>query len=58
MVCQDGKIKLVDFDWAGIHGQGKYPAQMNLQGIRWPGGVGPLEVMLMEHDIEMLDNLL
>jgi serine/threonine protein kinase len=39
MVRHDGKIKLVDFDWAGIHGQAKYPAQMNMT-IQWPRGVG------------------
>jgi hypothetical protein len=57
MVCHDGTIKLVDFDWASIHGQGKYPAKMNFKAIRWPRGVGPGEIMLMEHDIEMLDSL-
>jgi hypothetical protein len=57
MVCHDGRMKLVEFDWASIHGQGKYPVKMNLKAIRWPRGVGPGEIMLMEHNIEMLDNL-
>jgi serine/threonine protein kinase len=54
MVHED-KIKLVDFDWAGIHGQAKYPAQMNMENIRWPQGVGPREIMLKKHDIDMLN---
>ena len=55
MVCHNGKIKLVDFDWAGIHGQAKYPAQLNMETIQWPQGVGPQMVMLKEHDDKMLD---
>lgn len=54
MVRHDGKIKLVDFDWAGVHGQAKYPAHMNMT-IQWPQGVGPQKGMLKGHDNEMLD---
>ena len=34
-------IQLVDFDWCGKVGEGKYPADINLVDIQWPEGVAP-----------------
>ena len=32
----DTSIKLIDFDWSGIHGQVKYPIFINNTQIKWP----------------------
>ena len=56
MVTKDGKIKLIDFNWAGEEGQAKYPSLMS-QGIAWPEGVKALDVMRREHDLDMLSKL-
>jgi hypothetical protein len=47
---RDG-IKLIDFDWAGIHDRASYQGQMNTVDIQWPEGVGPRQIMKMEHDV-------
>ena len=56
MVRDDGgawSVKFIDFDWAGVDGQGHYPALMNVE-VEWPGGAGPLCVMRAVHDNELL----
>ena len=47
---------LVDFDWCSKASEGRYPVEIN-PDVNWPRGVGPGEIMLKEHDLEMLQNL-
>jgi len=47
----------VDFDWCGKAGEGEYPAEINLVGIEWPGGVAPGGLLQLEHDNQMLRRL-
>ena len=53
------RAMLVDFDWVGQGGQARYPASLNDTGsIIWPAGVKPSGIMRMEHDDEMIKNLI
>ncbi|KAG9118692.1 hypothetical protein FRC07_006668 [Ceratobasidium sp. 392] len=52
------KGMLVDFDWCGINGQSRYPAAMNAKEIEWPSGVNRNTIMMLEHDIAVLQALL
>ena len=38
MITTDMKVRLIDFNWAGVDGQAKYPLSI-LQEIGWPEGV-------------------
>ncbi|QRV82359.1 kinase domain protein [Ceratobasidium sp. AG-Ba] len=49
-------VKLVDFDWCGIHQEGKYPLSMNAE-IDWASGMGPGMLMDKSHDIGMKEKL-
>lgn len=52
--------KLVDFDWAAVHGQGLYPEDLSRSANRpdgWPAGVYPLAPMNKNHDIVLFDAL-
>jgi serine/threonine protein kinase len=63
---ESGKLKLIDFDWAGWYEKDTdassigddrfacYPLSMS-SDIRWPQGAGSLELIVPQHDIEMLD---
>ena len=52
MMDKPVELKVVDFDWTGIAGQVRYPAERNRE-IRWPGeAVGPIE---QDHDSKMVD---
>ncbi|KAH8835977.1 hypothetical protein DL96DRAFT_1520667 [Flagelloscypha sp. PMI_526] len=58
MVDSQQQVKLIDLDWAGIAGEARYPLRMNVHGgIRWARGMAPGELILKEHDWEMLDNM-
>jgi len=57
MITKDGKVKLIDFNWAGEEGQAKYPSLISPE-ISWPEGVGALAVMRREHDLDMLTKLI
>jgi len=57
MITKDGKVKLIDFDWAGEEGQAKYPPLISSE-ISWPEGVKALAVMRREHDLVMLRRLI
>jgi len=52
IVTNQGRVTLVDLDWAGCHGETLYPEFMSPR-IQWAQGVGPSKVMQKEHDIEM-----
>jgi hypothetical protein len=63
---KSGKLKLIDFDWAGRYGKdadaslisnesfAHYPLGLS-NDIRWPQGVRDLELIVPQHDLEMLD---
>ena len=57
MITKDGKVKLIDFNWAGEEGQAKYPSLISPE-IAWPEGVEALAVMRREHDLDMLRKLI
>jgi hypothetical protein len=57
MITKDGEVKLIDFNWAGVEGQARYPSLISPE-IHWPNGVKPLAVMRREHDLNMLNELI
>ena len=56
MITKTNEVKLIDFNWAGVGGQAKYPSMIS-SDIKWAAGVEALGVIKMEHDREMLDRL-
>jgi len=47
---------LVDFNWCGKYGIGRYPSSLNnTSSIEWHGGVVRNGIMYIEHDIFMLE---
>ncbi|CAG8532788.1 7145_t:CDS:2 [Ambispora gerdemannii] len=55
MIANDGRVKIVDFDWAGSAGQIEYPHFMNPQ-IRWHSNAQPAKPIQTEHDKYLLDS--
>ncbi|KAF8172668.1 hypothetical protein BJ912DRAFT_993599 [Pholiota molesta] len=55
----DARAILVDFDWAGEHGKGRYPATLNrgIVGDTWHRGVLPYHIMHKDHDLSLLEKL-
>ncbi|KAG2052546.1 hypothetical protein BDR06DRAFT_515094 [Suillus hirtellus] len=53
MITKDGKVQLIDFDWAGRKGEVKYPVSTS-PAINWPKGAQGLGPILEEHDRDML----
>lgn len=49
------KVKIIDFDWAGKVGDARYPPNVNRREIRRPKGVKDGELILQEHDREMIE---
>lgn len=56
LIGDNGRVRFVDFDWCGVHGQDQYPFIIG-NGIEWADGVGPLSTMDNAHDLHMLNNL-
>jgi serine/threonine protein kinase len=56
MVKKTGEVKLVDFNWAGVQGQVKYPYLIS-KDIHWPEGVEALAIIEYDHDLEMFRRL-
>ena len=56
MVTKAKQVKLIDFDWAGVEGQTKYPFLIS-QVIDWPEGVKPLAVLQRSHDLVMFNRM-
>jgi serine/threonine protein kinase len=56
LITKDGKVKLIDFNWAGEDEQAKYPSLIS-QEITWPEGVEAMAVMRTQHDLAMLHKL-
>ena len=53
--CQDiVDIVFVDWDWAGLAKEVKYPAMMNMEVLRHPDAV-PHQFICGEHDDYLLD---
>jgi hypothetical protein len=57
MITKNEEVKLLDFDWAGIHKESRYPLLMS-SSLKWPDGVEALSVMETQHDDIMLTRLL
>jgi serine/threonine protein kinase len=57
MITKNEAVKLIDFDWAGIHQVSRYPLLMSPL-LRWPAGVEGLTIMDTGHDDDMLTRLL
>lgn len=58
VLFSQGKIFLIDFDWAGKFGEVRYPRGLS-EKVTWAGKPEELERQLItfEHDITMLDHL-
>jgi len=57
MVTKNEEVKLIDFDWAGLHMKSQYPLLMS-SNLTWPAGVEALSIMETWHDDDMLTRLL
>jgi serine/threonine protein kinase len=57
MITREGKVQLIDFDWAGKDGEVKYPVAIS-GSIDWPAGAQGLARIRKEHDSMMLNKLL
>ncbi len=55
MIADDGQVKIIDFDWAGLAGQVRYPHFMNPQ-IQWHINAQPDELIQTEHDVYLLNS--
>ncbi|KAF8076836.1 hypothetical protein FPV67DRAFT_1618798 [Lyophyllum atratum] len=54
----DGKSLLVDFDWAGIINEARYPMNVHTASDLWrPAGACDDERITAEHDIQMLEKI-
>jgi serine/threonine protein kinase len=54
--ASEGRVVLVDFDWAGTDGKCRYPATLN-PSTAWEEGVSPYSIMRKAHDIWQLNRL-
>ena len=57
LVDNNVDIKVIDFDWAGVEGQTKYPYFMNHVNIEWPVSATDGAAIKMTHDQYWLNNL-
>jgi serine/threonine protein kinase len=58
MINSEGKVKLIDFDWAGKAGEARYPLLINRdERLEWHEGVKPGGVIELQHDLHMLTKL-
>ena len=46
---------LIDFDWVGTHGIGRYPASLDTGLVDWMSGIKRYGIMDKAHDIAMLN---
>ncbi|KAM6489346.1 hypothetical protein JOM56_015247 [Amanita muscaria] len=56
ILVDDDDVKLIDYDWCGVHQVDRYPFIIG-DAIEWANGVGPLAMMDKDHDLYMLDRL-
>ena len=52
-----GRVKIVDFDWAGVQGEARYPLNLSTN-IRWADGVRDHALITVDHDKEMVERLI
>jgi serine/threonine protein kinase len=57
MITKAKEVKLIDFDWAGVSGQVKYPCLIS-SSVDWPADVKALDIIQVAHDNDMLTRLL
>jgi hypothetical protein len=57
LITKNEEVKLIDFDWAGVHMKSHYPLLIS-PNLKWPTGVEGLSIMKTEHDDIMLAQLL
>ncbi|KAI9432392.1 hypothetical protein H4582DRAFT_1821207 [Lactarius indigo] len=60
MITKNDRVRLIDFDWCGVHGEDTYPVSLNdardtSNGINWPPRVKSGGKMMKEHDSFMLE---
>ena len=55
LVDQSGKVKVIDFDWAGKHNDAKYPMFLNHQELTWPNGATDGQPIEYAHDKYWVD---
>ena len=53
----NGRLFLVDFDWAGSSGEARYPYFMSRE-VAWPPGASDGELIAVEHDVHMMEKLM
>ena len=56
--ASDQAILLLDFDWAGVLGDARYPPFMNCDDEMWPGDNLDCQLITIEHDEEMFKKLI
>jgi serine/threonine protein kinase len=57
LVCSGGKVKLIDFDWAGREGTAQYPVQLN-PGLTWHEDASVGSLIKVDHDKFMATQLI
>lgn len=53
VMFSDGKVKLIDFNWAGKEEEARYPRLLS-RAIAWPAEAFEFALIRAEHDLEML----
>ncbi|KAI0808283.1 hypothetical protein C8Q74DRAFT_1363684 [Fomes fomentarius] len=57
MCVPDGRVMLVNFDWAGKAGEARYPVTLNDSLTIWAPGVERYAIMRKEHDLHLLKHI-
>ena len=52
----EGRVRIVDFDWAGVAGEVRYPLHLST-AIKWPAGVADYAPITTAHDDDMVAKL-
>ena len=55
-ILVDDDVKLTDYDFCGVHKEGRYPFIVG-DMVEWANGVGPYAIMHKDHDLFMLKSL-
>ncbi|EIW56441.1 uncharacterized protein TRAVEDRAFT_38414 [Trametes versicolor FP-101664 SS1] len=50
------RVRIIDFDWAGVAGEVRYPFNLSAD-IRWPEGASDYAPIMAAHDDEMAEHL-
>jgi hypothetical protein len=53
MITKNEEVKLIDFDWAGIHTKSRYPLLIS-HNLMWPVGMEVLSIMKTEQVASLL----